>query len=229
MSAEVRLSVVSMSARSPDGADAAYLEWHLLDHLPEQYGIPEMQHGDRWVSTPACRAVRAAADDRFAATDHVVQYLFSEPVPAALDRFFSLGAELRTAGRMPLRLPPVELGGYEVVDRSAAAQALVRPEVLPWRPHGGAYLVVERDDAGAAGPGLCEVDGVVGAWHYRGGSFDERLADTSGLVLTVCYLDGEPPAVGTRLAEALAPAADRLLFAAPFVSVTPWEWDRSLP
>src|SRR5436190_1209036 len=106
MAPAVRLVVVSLSARSPDGADAAYLAWHGLDHLPEQYSIESLVHGQRWVSTPACRAARAAGDDALEATDHIVQYLFAEPVAPAIDRFFALGAELREAGRMPLRLPP---------------------------------------------------------------------------------------------------------------------------
>src|SRR5919197_5432827 len=31
---EVVRTVLSLSARHPDGHDARYLEWHMLDHLP---------------------------------------------------------------------------------------------------------------------------------------------------------------------------------------------------
>ena len=33
----------------------SYNEWHMLDHMPEQYPIPGIAYGQRWVSTPACR------------------------------------------------------------------------------------------------------------------------------------------------------------------------------
>jgi hypothetical protein len=227
VTADVRLSVVSMSARSPDSADAAYLEWHALDHRPEQYSIAGIQRGQRWVSTPACRAARAADGERFTATDHVIQYLFAEPLEPALDRFFALGAELGAAGRMPIRLPAVELGGYELVHRVTAEHALVRPEVLPWRPCHGAYLMVEEGGADGDGAELAAVEGVAGFWRYRGGAFHPRLADTTGLHLTVCYVDGDPVTTGERLGEVLD--RDRALLAAPFVTVVPWEWDRSLP
>jgi hypothetical protein len=241
---DVRLCVVSMSARAPDGGDAAYLEWHALDHLPEQFRIPGVVHGQRWVSTPACRAARparAATGARFDATEHVVQYLFADPVAASLDRFFALGAELRAAGRMPALLPSVELGGYEVVARAAAPRALVTAEVLPWRPGRGAYLLLDEPDGadgvdgvdGVDGLGdtgrLCDVEGVAGVWQYRGGVFHPRLADTSGLRLTVCYLDGDPVAAGRRIGQVVESLDRGVLFAAPFEAVVPWAWERHLP
>src|SRR5437868_4368284 len=218
--ADVSFAAVSMSARSPENLDAEYIAWHSLDHLPEQYGIDAVRLGQRWVSTPACRAARASHHERFDAVDHIVQYLFSEP---ALDEWFALGAALREAGRMPLRLPPVELGGYELVDRCAAAHALVDPRVLPWRPARGAYYLVERGSDSTALRKLCAVEGVAGAWRYRGGSFDERLADTSDLTLTVCYLDGDVVATAGRIGATVAGRSP--LLAAPFESIVPWEWD----
>lgn len=127
-----------MSARSPEGLDADYLEWHGLDHHPEQYGIDSIRLGQRWVSTASCRAVRAAEHGRFDAVDHVMQYLFADPVEPGLEEFFQLGADLHSIGRMPLRLPQVELGGYELVERYASPRVLVRDKVLPWRPARGA-------------------------------------------------------------------------------------------
>ena len=218
----VHLAVVSMSARSADGRDAEYLAWHGLDHLPEQYGIDAIQLGQRWVSTPACRAARAASDARFDAVDHVVQYLFGEPVVPALDEFFALGAELRAAGRMPIALPPVELGAYELVDRSAH---LVDADVLPWRPARGVYLLVEREPSPF--DALLAVPGVAGAWRFRGGVFHERFADTSGLHLTVCYLDADVVASAHGIADVVAGTTP--LLAAPFETVVPYEWTRALP
>lgn len=208
--------MLSLSAKSPDGDDAAYLEWHSLDHLPEQYSMRSLVHGQRWVSTPACRAARATGDATLDAADHVVQYLFADK--GSLDRFFELGAELREAGRMPLRLPPVELAAYAFV---RATSTLVRPEVLPWRPNRGAYLIISDDPVN-----LVATEGVAGVWHYIGGRFHERMAETTGRHLTVAYLDGDPAETGAALTNALE---QPVLFAAPFVSLTPFEWERSLP
>ena len=36
---DARLIFLSMSARAPEGRDAEYLEWHSLDHRPEQYRV----------------------------------------------------------------------------------------------------------------------------------------------------------------------------------------------
>ena len=208
--------MLSLSARSPEGDDAAYVEWHSLDHLPEQYSLRSLVHGQRWVSTPECRAARASGAAALDATDHAVQYLFADK--GSLDRFFALGAELREAGRMPLRLPPVELAAYAFVDAQARD---VRAEVLPWRPNRGAYLIVSE-----APIELPDLDGVAGTSRYVGANFHERLVDTRGRHLTVCYLDGEPAAVGAAITAALD---QPVLLGAPFASLTPFEWDRSLP
>ena len=229
----IRFAVVSMSARSPEELDANYVEWHGLDHHPEQYGIDSIRLGQRWVSTPACRAIRAAEHERFDAADHVMQYLFADPVDSALEEFFDLGATLNAAGRMPLRLPAVELGGYELVERRAAPRVLIRDAVLPWRPARGAYLVIERGEGPAELATLCDVPGVAGAWRYQGGEFHRRLADTSDLTLTVCYLDEDVVAtairVGGVLAESWRSGSLVPLLAAPFETVAPWTWDRALP
>ena len=231
--AGVRAGVFSMSARSPERRDREYLEWHALDHLPEQYRIPELRSGTRWVSTPACRAARAASTARYDAVDHVVGYLFADPLDDALAAFFSLGAALREAGRMPLRLPLVELGGFELRATLAAAGALVDATVLPWRPARGVYLLAE-DGAAADVATLLDVEGVAGAWSFDGSdAIHPRLAATAGVRLTLLYLDEDPPAVAARLTEVLHvrwhDASLTPLLAAPFVAVVPWRWDAALP
>lgn len=215
MAGDVRLCVLSLSARSPVGDDAAYIEWHSLDHLPEQYGLASMVLGQRWVSTASARAARAPGDGSLEAADHAVQYLFSDA--DSLEDFFALGAQLRAAGRMPLRLPPVELAAYAFAGATARG---VRPAVLPWRPHRGVYLVVSDDAVDVP-----DVEGVAGVWRYRGGRFHPRLADTTGRHLTVCYLDAAPVAVAAAITASLPPVR----FGAPFVALTPFAWDASLP
>ena len=75
---DVRVIFVSMSAREPDGRDADYLEWHSLDHRPEQYRVAGIRHSIRLVSTRACRAARAFGDPRYDAVDHVMTYFFAD-------------------------------------------------------------------------------------------------------------------------------------------------------
>jgi len=232
-------AVVSMSSRHPDGLDADYLRWHLLDHLPEQYRLGGLRSGQRWVSTPACRAARAASVAPFDEVDHVVQYLFAEPVDAALDRFFPLGAALAGNGRMPMALPRVQVGGWELDGRLAADRVLVGAAVLPWRPASGVYLLVERcDGTGSQRPAsleaLVRVPGVAGAWSFSGAEpRHRRLASTAGLGMTVCYLDRSPVEVAAELAPVLvdrwSDGSRTPRLAAPFELVVPGRWDRHLP
>jgi hypothetical protein len=232
-------AVVSMSSRHPDGLDADYLRWHMLDHLPEQYRLSGLRLGQRWISTPACRAARATSLAPFDAVDHVVQYLFAEPVDAALEQFFPLGNALGKIGRMPMRLPRVQVGGWDLVGTAAADRALVGAAVVPWRPASGVYLLVERVE-GSESPGdegleaLVEVPGVIGAWAYAGsGPRHPRLEITAGLAMTVCYLDRPPIDVAADLAAVLddrwSDGARSPQLAAPFELVVAGAWDRHLP
>jgi len=233
--ADVAFAVFSMSARAADGDDDGYLEWHMLDHLPEQYRIDGLRLGQRWFSTDACRGARAASAPPYDDVDHVVGYLFGGPVDPALDVFFELGASLHRSGRMPVALPRVQVGGWEAVDRVAAPRVLAGADVIPWRPQRGVYLIVEScDDTADADPGLeqlIDVPGVAGLWQYRDGhGHHPRLEPCEGLRLVVCYLDDEPVGVAGLVAELLAarwqdPAITPLL-AAPFEVVTPFSWER---
>ncbi len=236
---DVAAAVVSMSSRHPDGLDADYLRWHMLDHLPEQYRLVGLRWGQRWISTPACRAARSASEAPFDEVDHVVQYLFAEPVDDVLAQFFPLGNALGGIGRMQMRLPRVQVGGWNLVDRVAADRVLVGACVVPWRPASGIYLLVERAaGAGAPAPAapdaLTSVPGVTGAWTYVGGEPRHvRLESTAGLVMTVCYLDRPPVDVAADLAPVLV---DRWAdgswvpqLAAPLELVVAGQWDRHLP
>ena len=63
-STDVTTIYTSLSKRHPEGRDADYLEWHSLDHRPEQHRLAELRASFRMVSTPACRAARAASNAR---------------------------------------------------------------------------------------------------------------------------------------------------------------------
>ena len=131
---------VSMAARHPGGADADYLRWHTLDHRPEQHRLASVRASLRVVSTPACRAARAAGDARFDAVDHVMSYFFADI--AGLDAFAALSRALGGAGRVPFVLPPVERGVYAVQSRVAAPRARIGADVLPWWPARGLFLLL---------------------------------------------------------------------------------------
>ncbi len=217
---------VSLSAREPDGRDADYLEWHTLDHRPEQHRLKGMRGSLRHVSTPECRAARAAADERFDAIDHVMTYLFAGR--SAIDPFFALGGALGAGGRMPLRLPSVHAGVYDLIGKIAAPRVLAGADVIAWRPTRGVYVLIEHASVTTAADDLLQVDGVAGAW-WATTSLEGDMAQQ----ITYCFLDEDPVEVAARLAPVVRErwnmGAVTPLLAAPFHTLVPFEWDRYLP
>lgn len=239
----VRLGFLSLTGTSPSGNDAAYLEWHAMDHLPEQYALPGMLNGQRWRSTPSCRAERAAAADWLDEVENVVCYLMGDPPVPTLDDFMALGRTLANLGRYPEVIPSRFLGGFELLGAHAAPRVLVSDEVMPWRPNEGIYLIIERlTDRSAADahlqrihreeiPALLEVPGVAGVWWFGTSPRYRHPTFTEGdFRVSVCYLDAEPAAV----AADLRPLVERRfhgapvepILAAPFESVLRWDWRR---
>jgi hypothetical protein len=220
---------VSMSARHPDGHDADYLRWHCFDHRPEQYRLASIRSSVRLVSTPACRAARAACDARYEAVDHVMTYFFADV--AGLAEFNDLAVALRGAGRIPYLLPVVERGVYRVDDTVAAPRIKVGADVLPWWPAEGGYVLLERGEARA--DDLLGIDGVAGAWSGRAARVDELYSTAAaGTQITLCFLDDDPLAVAERLGPALEArwaSGIEPLFAAPFHVVLAHDLTRHLP
>lgn len=216
----------SMSARDPD--DAEYLQWHTLDHRPEQYRLDGLRASLRVVSTRECRAARAASEPALDATDHVMTYFFNGDAP--LQPFFDLAVALRDAGRMSYQLPAVERGVYTVKGRIAAPRVKLGADVLPWWPARGIYLLVESGSAKQ--DGLTDVGGVAGLWH--GASAPSAFADLeAGQQITYLFLDGDPVETAERLKPVLQRRWERSgvrpLLAAPFYTIVPHEWDRYVP
>lgn len=227
---DIGLAFVSLSAREPAGRDAEYLEWHSLDHRPEQYRLAGLRSSLRLVSAPDCRAARAASEPPFDRVDHVMIYLFDGE--AAIGGFSELGAALDAVGRMPLRLPSVGYMTATFAGKRAAPRAVAGADVLPWRPVTGAYLIVEE---GAPAPvDVLDVPGVAGQWWFDGtagaGGFD---ADSNGQRMTLCYLDGDPIAAAAAISPLLharwQAGTARGLLASPFYAPVPFAWDRYLP
>lgn len=219
---------VSMAEKHPDGADADYLRWHTLDHRPEQQRLASLRTSLRVVSTPECRAARAASDPQFDAIDHVMTYFFTGV--GGLDEFNTLSDALRNAGRVPFILTPVQRGVYTTSARLAAARVKTGADVLPWWPARGVYLIVEE---GTAPPtGLIDVPGVGGIWTASSVPTAFSSAGT-GQQITYCFLDDDPVAVAGWLRPLLEQRWKsqpiKPLLAAPFHPIVPYQWDRYLP
>lgn len=219
---------VSMAQRHPEGADAQYLRWHTLDHRPEQQRLESIKTSLRVVSTPACHDARAACAPQFEAVAHVMTYFFT--AIDGLNEFNALSTALRDAGRAPFILPPVQRGVYAVDGKFSAPDTKLGSDVLPWMPTRGIYLLIEEGCASASA--LAGVAGVAGIWSGRSVATPFSTAG-AGQYITYCFLTDDPLATAQRLRTVLETRWQtghiEPLFAAPFYSVVPYEWDRYLP
>jgi hypothetical protein len=208
----------------------SYNAWHQLDHLPEQFPLAGIVYGQRWVSTPACRAARAVSDPTMDPVHYVTCYLMAEPITETLDDFFALGAELHRLDRFHEHRRAHLTGPFGVMETAAAPRVLVSAAAVPYRAHRGIYIVVadltQDDPQAAMEDALLAVPGVAGVWTF---STPPELAPsrrwTAGARrITVCWLDDDPLAVAARLAPRFEPASN-VTFAGPFETITPWVWD----
>jgi hypothetical protein len=227
---DASFAFISMSAREPGGRDAEYIEWHTLDHRPEQHRLAGLRTSLRLVSTPECRAARAASIERFDGADHVMTYVFAGP--ESIPGFNALGGALHKAGRMPLRLPTVEFMTADLAGKVANPLAVAGADVLPHRPALGVYLLIE--DGHESPESLIDVAGVAGAWWYHGNLAPSPYGtDARGLQVTYLYLDEDPLIVAERLGGLVqkrwvAGDVDGLL-AAPYYTIVPFDWARHVP
>jgi len=227
-SPDIKTLFVSMAERHPEGADAQYLQWHTLDHRPEQQRLDSIKTSLRVVSTPTCRQARAACESQFDAIDHVMTYFFTDP--GGLDAFNTLSTALRDAGRAPFILKPVQRGVYKVEEKVTAPRAKVGSDVLPWLPTRGIYLLIEQGSAPSES--LTAIQGVAGVWSASSipTTFSTNAGDQQ---ITYCFLDDDPIDTAGRLRPVLEQrwrdTHIQPLLAAPFYSVVPYEWDRYLP
>ena len=128
------------------GGPTAYLEWHQLDHMPEQFAIPGLPWGQRFVSPPSCVAASAARDDDLGLADSLQLYFIEDPV-RVLPEFQALGRELAGAGRFLTSIESRLQAELQLVNTWASPRVLIGPEVVPYRPNHGAYVIVEHVDA----------------------------------------------------------------------------------
>ena len=213
---KIRVGFFSFTEITDPNEHHSYNEWHMLDHMPEQYPLDGLAYGQRWVSTPACRAARAVSAPPLDAIHYVTLYLMTEPVDRTLREFMQLGRELHEKDRFHLHRKARLSGPFRFRDAAAAPRALVSKEAVPYRPNRGVYVVVEAGAGTPALPGvLRDASGVAGAWQFAD---DART-------ITVAWLDTPPLAVNDELAAAVEEHAAEVEFAGPFESITPWQWD----
>ena len=215
--------------------------------MPEQYQLAGLVNGQRWASTPACRAARIAEDGGWSEVEHVVCYLMGEPVDETLDEFFALGRRLAEMGRFPHRMPTHYKAGLVLLETHAAPRAMVGPEVVPFRPNRGVLLVVE-EPTGHEGwddylqrshtevvPELLGAQGVAGIWVFARSSALTHPAFSDGRPAHHPVLPRRRAGRGRRAGRRGAPQGSwagsptRPFLAAPFESMMHWDWDRFAP
>jgi len=220
----------------------AYNEWHQLDHMPEQFQIPGIAYGQRFVASPRCRDARLVAEPEVAPAHYVALYLMGDPPQPTLDEFAELGDRLRNLGRFHLHRHSHLSGAWQALEGWAAPRVLVGADAVPWRPATGIYTIVEeptdvdaldefvREDHRTRLPALLEVPGVAGVWTFATSALYRNPRWTPGRSrITVCWLDGDPVATAAALAPHLerrwAGAPVRPLLAGPWEVIRPYEWD----
>jgi hypothetical protein len=196
--------------------------------MPEQYPLRGIVFGQRWVSTPACRAARDVDEEPLRPIHYVTLYLMADPVKETLQEFMALGQRLRDVNRFHLHRRSHLSAPFELVAAEAAGRVLISPEAVPYRPNLGVYVIVEDlivEDLAQDEPfevdlsPLVAVPGVAGAW-----AFASRTKQ-----ITVCYLDADPLDVGEDMRPVLVKrwggSSLRPVFAGPLETIVPWQWD----
>jgi hypothetical protein len=235
---KVKLGFFSFVEVTDPAAHRSYNEWHQLDHMPEQYPIPGIVWGQRWVAPPGCAAARLVASESLELTQYVALYLVADPVAETLTEFDEVGHRLGEQGRFHKQRRSHLFGGWHLLEMAAAPRVLISAEAVPFRPCRGIYTVIE-EDPGDDGwvqrmhtdnvPALLEVPGVVGAWTFTTTPlWRDPNWNTGRTRITVCWLDEDPTAVAASLAPIVsqrwAGAAVRPLLAGPWETITPWQW-----
>jgi hypothetical protein len=181
-----------------DGRHREYNEWHLFDHMPEQFKLEGLHWGQRWVATPELIRRRLFAREDLAKTQYVTLYLITEPVAKALDDFQALGRTLYKQGRWFDARKSHLSGPFSLVKTYAAPRMSVDAEAIPYRPNRGAFVTAQAHAQGATDealdearqwydevhiPDLLGVAGVTGCWWFE---------DADGRTIRVYWLDEDP-------------------------------------
>ena len=236
----VKAGIFSLTSVPPADDDGSYLRWHLLDHMPEQYQLPGIVYGLRWIADDDYLDHRLAANGPLGKVGNAVHYLVSDPVEETFDDFVALGRTLRDNGRFPVTRPSLQVAGLRLLQWRSSPHALVSAEVVPFRPHRGILLIVEEPTDGRSNewlqwlhaehyPALLATPGTVGAWTFGSTTAWQmpRGWRTDAQYITVVYLDDDPLIVTDALASLIEgrwrSAAVRPVFAGPLRTMISWE------
>ena len=226
---KVKVGFFSFTEITDPNEHRSYNEWHQLDHMPEQFPLDGVAWGQRWVSTPACRAARLASDELLDPIHYLTLYLMTEPVERTLDEFMALGAQLHKVGRFHQSRRAHMSGPLRFEKAWAAKRVLVSPEAVPYRPNRGVYVTVEREPDARSDEGHAawlEAPGVAVIWTFATSApLPNQQWSTEGARITVAWLDEDPLECATTIAPLVGASRADVLFAGPFETITPWHWD----
>lgn len=196
------------------GHHHSYNEWHLFDHMPEQFPLDGLVFGQRWVLTPALREHMHATGplDRI---HYVTLYLMADPIDDTLRAFRSLAVALRDQHRFHEHRTAHLFGPMTVAAAHASPTALISAEAVPYRPNRGVHI---RLGPAIEAPPL-DTPGVAGTWTFQGSPLSPP--DLGDQTLHISWLDGPPMTLAPEL------HTDNGDFSATLATVdphSPWDW-----
>ena len=236
----VKAGIFSVTPPAPADDDGSYLRWHLLDHMPEQYQLPGIIYALRWIADGEYPKHRIDTAGHLVDVGNIVNYLVGDPVDQTVEEFGQLGARLAEVGRFPQVRPSLQISLAALQHAYAAPQALISPEVVPFRPHRGVLVIVEEPAGYNIAqwlqwlhtdhvPELLSVPGVAGAWMFGTTSTWRTPPRWVGATqyVTVVYLDEEPVATSASLAPLVEKrwwsGEVQPAFAGPLRTMIEWE------
>ena len=178
-----------------DGRHREYNEWHLFDHMPEQFKLDGLQWGQRWVATPELMNRRLFAAGDLARTQYMTLYLITEPVQQALDDFYALGRDLYKKDRWFDARKSHLSGPFNLVKTYVSPRLAFDADAIPYRPNKGIFVTAQDGIDGPALeearswydevhiPDLLGVRGVAGCWSFE---------NADGRSIRVYWLDEDP-------------------------------------
>ena len=197
------------------GAHVLYNQFHQLDHMPENFAIPGVAYGQRWVSPPAYRDQRIISGKLLDPIHYLTHYLFTHPMDQTLVDFMDLGRRMALVGGK--RFPSIRnnhiTGPHMLVKPYVSPNVRLNPDALPYRPNKGIFLVVTqvKDDALVDEvtrwydqvhiPDMLDVKGIAGTWWFKTPSMlrDSAAIDVSRFInpmknrlIFIHYLDEDP-------------------------------------
>jgi hypothetical protein len=224
------LGFFSFTEVTDPNAHEAYNEWHQFDHMPEQFSIPGIVFGQRWVCSPPCAEARVAVSPLLARCHYMTLYLISDA--DVLPEFFGLARRMQAEGRFFAARTSHLSGPFDVVGQWAAGRAVVSGAAVPFRPSEGVYVVVQ-----AAGPvdqqsavraevldNVASVPGVAGAWQFAERSDGPPGQKGERRAITVAFVDQDFWGTSARLGERFTVLGARLEWAGPLERVDPRQW-----